>query len=377
MDFSRHNEHVRSLMDAFRRGEAPRVPASISTPTRFFVFCAEINRRGYTFTDYYNDPDVMWELQLEGRRWFSTNLIGDRPMGPPATQWPGVVVDFHGGGEEAYLGNEILCQPDQVLDSLPFLLDDKQRLDRLPLPDPMRSGWLAKQREFFEAFEDTRKRKDYHGLPVGPTQVRLGTDGPFTVAQKLRGTAEFCLDLVQDPAFARRLLHYVTEATVRYIEAWAPIVGQQFPKQSWGIADDSICLINEAMYREFVLPCHRRLYETFSTGGPNSMHCCGPAHHLHRTLVDELNIRHLDCGYATDVAFAREHVGPEIAYNWRFNPRLLCSRSADGTADAVRRMFASGACEGRRLMIQEVAYAQLRPRRWQEMYDAIRGTCVY
>lgn len=376
-DFAQHNAGVQRLMSAFERGAAPRVPAAIRAPTRFFVFCRETNRKGYTFRDYYNNPDIMWELQLAGHSWMCTHLAGDRRMGPPEDCWPGVVVDFHGGGEESYLGNDIFCTDDQVLDSHPFLRESRQRLADAPTPDPLTSGWMPKQREFYECFEEKRRRHEFEGLPVGSTQVRLGTDGPFTVAQKLRGTAELCLDLMEDPAFAHQLLTFVTDATVRYIETWAERVGAVFPRQSWGMADDSICLLGEDMYRRFVLPYHRRLYDHFSNGGPNSMHCCGPAHHLHHILVDELNIRQFDCGYATDVPAARVEVGPEITYQWRFSPRLLCSQTSAGIRDAVQTMFSSGACSGRRLMIQEVAYAQLCPERWHEMYRAIKDICVY
>ncbi|MCJ7600363.1 MAG: hypothetical protein MUO63_02545, partial [Desulfobulbaceae bacterium] len=53
----------------------------------------------------------------------------------------------------------------------------------------------------------------------------------------------------------------------------------EFPQPGWGFADDSIQLLSEATYREFMLPCHRRrslLKNKKSAAQTDRCACSGP-----------------------------------------------------------------------------------------------------
>ncbi len=150
-----------------------------------------------------------------------------------------------------------------------------------------------------------------------------GTDGPFTVACNLRGTGEFCLDLYEDPVFARELLEFVTEATIVRLHAVARFMGTTFPQPTWGFADDSIQLLSVDQYREWVLPYHQRLLAEFSQGGPNSIHLCGNVRRHLPTLQRELNIQSFDTGFLVELGELRQDLGPGALLRGNLHPRIL------------------------------------------------------
>ena len=175
-----------------------------------------------------------------------------------------------------------------------------------------------------------------------------GTDGPFTVACNLRGTTQFCLDLYEDPRYARELLDFVTQATIVRIKAVMESNQTQFPLDGWGFADDSISLLSEAQYREFVLPHHHRLLAAFSKGGPNSIHLCGRVQHLLPLLQKELNIQDFDLGFPVDLARARRDLGPNALLRGNLHPMILRDGPVSLIQEKTAEILRSGVAEGRR-----------------------------
>ncbi len=372
IDFKRHNEEVQELWDSFNSGKPIRTPAVMGVRTRYYVFNKEINDKGYTFRDYYNNPEVMMELQLKGQKWSRFNVVHDREMGLP-DEWDGIYVDFHGITEEAWLGNEIFWSDDNVVDSWPMLQEDKNKFYDLEIPDPLHGTLMARVYEYYEYLEDKRKNFEYEGRPIGRTIVQIGTGtGLFTLATKIRGTSEVCIDMYEDPDYYHDLMNFLTEASITRTEAWCDFLGIEYPQPSWGFPDDSIQLLSKDMYRRMVLPYHKRQFDVFSKGGPNSMHICGAAHHLHKIIRDELNVQTFDCGYGTDVIAGRREVGPEVLYQWRFHPNLLCDDVGGEIEKAVKWMFDSEAREGGRFILSEVSYAGMKLDNWDRMYKAAK-----
>lgn len=369
--YRRHNAEVYQLWRDFAVGRPERVPITIRTPTRFFLQRREINMEGFTFLDYYHHPEIMWEMQLRGQRWKRLTLLSDEYMGYPK-QWNGILVDFHGGLEEVWLGNKPVYFPDNVMDSLPALQENKNALWDWELPDPRHGPMMERVFEYYAYFEDKRKHSDYDGVPVGPTQLLLGTDGPFTLATKLRGTAELCLDMLTEPDYYHHLLDYVTTASINRIKCWLDFLGQTYPRASWSLSDCAISMLSPAQYREFVMPYHQRWMDAFSTGPYNSMHSCGPVHHLHKAIVDNVRITWFDCGFIADLGYSRRQVGPKIHFNWRFHPSVQASASETEIDGAVRKMLASGVTQGRRFVVEEVAYPDIDLRRWETLYRTLR-----
>ena len=67
--------------------------------------------------------------------------------------------------------------------------------------------------------------------------------------------------------------------------AWRKLAGIPIPNNDgFGFADDSVAMISTAMYREHVLPYHRRLCDAFSSPTQlRGIHLCGDAtRHFHK-----------------------------------------------------------------------------------------------
>ena len=94
------------------------------------------------------------------------------------------------------------------------------------------------------------------GRPVLPPRSLpgAGTDGPFTVAFKLRGATELCLDIYEDPKYVHDLLSFITEATIQRIRAVRQylidkkdVCSEEFETPGWGFADDERKCITGAL----------------------------------------------------------------------------------------------------------------------------------
>lgn len=352
-DFAKHNAEVRSVWEAFNAGHPIRVPIVFNFSTRFTLLTPELNPKGYSFKDYFEKPHIMMEMQLAQRKWIRYNVPQDQEMGPPKDSWGGINVDFQNIIEAAWLGCEIVYPPGEVPDTIPILRGEKKKLLRMEIPDPLQGNLMGRVYDYYHYFEEVRKDFDFEGKPLGPTSVSLGTDGPFTVACNLRGATEFCIDIYEDPQFAHELMSFVTEAIITRIKAWMDFMGVRYPMQSWGFADDSIELISGDVYREFVLPYHRRLVETFSLGGPNSIHLCGRASHHFKTLMEELNIRSFDTGFPTDLGAMRRELGPDVLFRGNIHPQLLRDGPPSAIEEAVGKLLSSGVMEGGKFILCE------------------------
>jgi len=107
------------------------------------------------------------------------------------------------------------------------------------------------------------------------------------------------------------------------------------------------------MYEEFVLPCHRRLFEAFSKGGPNSVHLCGDATRHFPMLQKELNIQSFDTGFPVDFAWLRSTLGPDAEILGGPSVPFLEVANADETLEETKRILESGIMEGGRFILRE------------------------
>jgi len=388
VDFAVHNEQVRRVWDAYRAGLPCRVPVSVSGSITNLICNPELNRAGWTFRQFFENPQVQIDAQLAYRRWCRFNLLADHEMGPPDSYQ--VAVDFQNSYDAGWLGCPLVYPGDHCPpDTEPLLRGRKEALRDLAPPDPLRGGLLGRAMEFFDYMQDACPRTEFEGRPVLPPD-RIpgeGTDGPFTLAYKLRGAAEVCIDLIEDPDYLHELLEFVTENLIRRMKAlrlwrWernpnAPDAGRF--QSSWWFADDAIVLLSVDQYRRFVLPCHRRLAAEFSDGSPISVHLCGDAARFFPVLRDELNARSFDTGFPMPFDRVRRELGPDVEV--RGGPSIALLRS--GPPAAIRREVAricgSGIMDGGRFVM--IAANNLAPctpvEHVEAMYRACREFGVY
>lgn len=356
VDFEEHNAQVREVWDAYRGRRPVRVPMVLGVNPRFTMFSPRLNPRGITFEQYMNDPQVMLERQLEHLDWVRHNLPQDAEMGPPKDGW-NVYVDFQNIYEAAWLGCPLRFYRDQVPDTEPIVQDDarKNKLFDTGIPDPFTGGLMRRNWEFYDYFR--RKQAagwTYKGLPIKDVSPCAGgTDGPLTVACNTRGTTEFMTDLVADTDYALKLLDFITTAAITRIRAYRQKLGQALKPKSFGYADDSLQLISTRMYRELVLPFHRRLIGELSEGETVSIHLCGDSTRHFRFLRDELKVQSFDTGFPVDFAWVREQVGPDVEILGGPRVAFLLAATPEEVRAEVRRILSSGILGGGRFVLRE------------------------
>jgi len=373
IDVEAHNAEVREVWRRFREGDPVRVPMTLGISSRFTLLDPAINIDGVTYEQYFGDPNVMFAWQLEHHHWVRHHLLYDAELGIPET-WT-VSVDFQNSYEQLWYGAELRFIDANVPDTPPFLTDASKRafIDRGP-PEPF-GGWMARNWEFFEHFREKAEGYEFHGRPVRAGSLPGGgTDGPFTVACALRGPAELCLDMVADPDFYHALMDLIVEATIARIRAFRERLGQEVESRAWGFADDSVQLVSEATYRELILPYHRRLVEAFGPDGPNSIHLCGDATHLFRTIRDELHVMSFDTGFPVDHGRLRRELGPEVTLYGGPHVEILRAGTPDAVRAETKRILESGVMDGGKFVLREGNNLApgTPPRNVAAMYEACR-----
>ncbi|MCG2658856.1 MAG: hypothetical protein L6437_01235, partial [Kiritimatiellae bacterium] len=113
IDFQKHNEEVKKVWDAFNKRHPCRVPVYIGGSIRNLFGNPEINTTGYTFEEFFNNPQAQIECQLIYTKWRRFNLVYDQEMGLPKDGWS-VGVDFQNSYDAAlygcpiqYFGNDV------------------------------------------------------------------------------------------------------------------------------------------------------------------------------------------------------------------------------------------------------------------------------
>ncbi len=312
-DFREHNRAVRELWDSYQKGTHTRVPMITGVSDRFYVLNPVTNPKNISFYEYSNDPDLMFDMQCAFSEYARFHIPGDHEMGIPEEGW-NVNVDFQNYYEAAWYGCEVRFPDGEVPYAVPLLKDNnKNLLFEKGIPDPF-GGFMAKAREYYDRFRERMKSAEILGQKITSLGAWFtGTDGPFTMACELRGADNVCIDLYEDPDYYHQLMEYLTESIIQRMKAWRKYTGQPEITKAFGFADDSIMLLSEEMYREYVLPYHKKMAHALSTmeerGG---VHLCGDATRHFKTLRDELKIYSFDTGFPVDHKAVCEELGEEV-----------------------------------------------------------------
>ena len=65
IDFAAHNAEVKEVWEAFNAGHPIRVPMILGVSSRLTILNPEANKLGFTYREYFNDPEVMFHGQLQ------------------------------------------------------------------------------------------------------------------------------------------------------------------------------------------------------------------------------------------------------------------------------------------------------------------------
>jgi uroporphyrinogen-III decarboxylase len=345
----------------------------LATNPRIWVQDPELNREGVTWKDFCSDPEVMFQTALKYKEHLAFNLPFDQEMGVPAEAWTLEIV-FGNVVEEAWFGAEILYPEGQVSATVPnFIGEHKQVVFERGIPDPF-GGIMAEQQRFYEYFLARAADFEFHGRPVRVSLPSpLGTDGPLTVANGLRGP-ELFEDMLRDQAYFHELMSFVTTAIIQRIRAWrAHLKLEPGPKGGY-LADDAIQFLSVKSYREHVLPYHRQILDALWGEGPHFMHLCGNVQRHFPTLVRELNVKAFDTGFPIRFETLRDEVGEDVEIQGGVQAADLVACSAQEITRKSIEILTSGIRRGGRFIFKEAN--NLPPRvpiqNLEAMYTAVK-----
>ncbi|NUN98889.1 MAG: hypothetical protein HUU16_22280, partial [Candidatus Omnitrophica bacterium] len=338
-DFARHNAEVRALWDAWNAGKPTRVPVIFGFNSRYFMNNPETNPQGLDFRAYSEDPDLMFDTLLGFVRWRQFNILMDAELGLPE-KWE-LWVDFQNYHEAAWLGCPIEYRDGQVPDTSPLFKDRPEKVMENGIPDPM-GGLLARGLEYYEHFKERASREEFLGRPIAIPPPFTGSDGVMTVACNLFGPEFVCTEMARDPDRIRVLFGFINDCTVARMRAWRALTGVPVPQDGFWYADDSIALISTRMYREHVLPHHRRVYAEFGTEKGRFIHLCGNATRHFKTIQEELGMEGFDTGYPVDFGRLRRELGPRARIWGGPRVELLRAGTESEVVEETRRILRSG-----------------------------------
>lgn len=349
-DFASHNAEVREMWAAYNAGTPYRTPIILGTASRYFMFNADANPAGLEFKEYFENRDVMFDAQLQFQRWSKFNLLQDQELGLPE-KWL-IGVDFQNFSEAAFFGCPIDYIEGQVPDTMPVFGDAPERIMEKGIPEPF-TGIMGKALSYYEHFKKRASQETFLGQPIEINPYGIWTDGVFTVACNLFGPDVVCLMMMEEPDRLHALLDFINTAGIQRLKAWRELCGLPARQPGYIYADDSVALISTGMYREFVLPYHKKLCDAFATPDPRAIHLCGDSTRHFPTLQSELNIQSFDTGFPVDFGKLRQELGPKVRINGGPHVEMMLSAKPDRIRGEVKRIMESGILEGGMFTLRE------------------------
>ncbi len=232
-------DHIRA---AFKRTFTDRVP--------FYPIIGAYAgvQNGMTVREYLQDARKLAQAQIKTYEELKHDVV---------VVMADLVKEAEAAGSKLRFPENDICSVER-----PVLADDKGRLAKMEVPDPLKAGRLPMYLEACEQMASAIKES-----PVGGVVV-----GPWGIAVAMRGAERLILDTFDDPAFVHDLMRFTTEFAKRFGEAVKDTkVGLSFSEPA-----SSCSLISPEIYREFIKPYHTELMNYFKERRVGtSLHICG------------------------------------------------------------------------------------------------------
>jgi uroporphyrinogen decarboxylase len=185
-------------------------------------------------------------------------------------------------------------------------------LEKYPWPDPFDMARVAGLREEVKSL---REKTDYAII----ADIMIG--GPFEQACRSRGTEQFMIDLCLDPGFARSFLGKLTDLAIGMWDAQLCAIGDlvDIVCQGDDLGMQAGLQISPEMYREFVKPCHERIFSFIhsKTKAKAWLHSCGSVYSIIPDLIEvgvdilnpvqtsaaDMGLKKLKREFGTEIAF--------------------------------------------------------------------------
>jgi len=157
-------------------------------------------------------------------------------------------------------------------------------LERFPWPDPLDAARFETMKQRADRFVSNEKKAYILGRHAA---------GIFEVALWMRGFENFFVDLAVNPSFASALMDIITEQKMRYWEHALDTVGENalIISEADDLATQRGPMVSLDMYREFIKPRHRRLFEHIKQKAQSRVyifyHSCGAVADMIPDLIEE------------------------------------------------------------------------------------------
>lgn len=267
---------------------------------------------GISHLDYYLDPEL----------WFQANLRIVREF-PDIILVPSWWTEFGMAAEPSVLGAKIRLWPDNtpsVQHTLYRLDDVTQLLDYDVRTDAFAGLTLQRIR-----MSRDRIHAAGHVLPL------VTARGPLCTAAFVRGTTEFMMDLVDDPAGSHALLDLCTGVVIDWLRAQHEVMGGDV--EGIFILDDIVGFVNEQHYLEYAAPYLKRICDAFPADWIRIYHNDASVDACLDHLPDAgFNV--LNWGKQKDIREVKRRVGARMCLMGNVNPLEIGVR---GTPAEVRQ----------------------------------------
>jgi hypothetical protein len=287
---------------------------------------------GVTYRDYYGSPAVMLEAQLAAKE-FAERRFGVGRFINPQVDSP--ACDF-----ASFLGMSVIVpEEDELpyLDSTRPVITSVAEADRVQIGDPKTSGLMAQRWATWQYYTA-------HGYDVG---FGGASGGVISVACEI-SSGRVLAGFVEDPEGTRRLLDVMVRAQVAMATFDASLHGAEYSGFGY-TGDDFSGLLSPAMYREFAVPCYRRLYEGHEERFMHSELL--RAEHL-RIARDEVGVTEFHGAGCKNVTLQEMHDIMGERFWAQLTPQEMLELSPAAIGERIRE-FAQSGC----------AYVQLYPGR--------------
>lgn len=341
-----------AVWQAYHAGKPTRVPVTLVTNNRVALLDDRIPNLNLTYREVFNDPGAMlraglWhQYVVRERHHLWCDYDSERPEA-----WH-VASHFQNVFEAWFFGCGVAYPEGEVPDTRPILTDDTKRaIFDIDIDRPLDRPPFSTAVEFYDRMSEIAAGHTFLDRPIIIDPPLFCTDGPLTNAMSIRGHG-ILMDMLDDPDYADALLAFFVEAGIKRRRAF--IDRFNLPDEPPWFADDSIALISEALYREMVLPHHRRWYE--ATGcefGKRSIHLCGDATRFFPLLKDELGVTSFDTGFPVDFGSLRKELGPDVEIWGGVEVALLMNGTPEAVYQRARSILTSGVMDGGRFILRE------------------------
>ena len=310
-------------MKAFAAGESiDRIPCMPLVTDQVYSLA------GGPMFQYYHSAKLMAQAQIHAFETYETDSVGSGPGLFGIAEAIGTKLEFPENG-------------------IPFVatpvLDNYQDLDKMELIDPYRSGRLPLILEALKIVQDAVKERAAVGCSVG---------GPLTSAAAVRGTDKFLRDICRNPAQVHRLLQYVTDNTLLFIDTLCDMG----IKPSIAEPTASGTLISAKHFREFTKPYLKQYSDRISTrwGSGPFLHICGDTIPILEDMVDT-GATVLSLDNQVDLAEAKNKAGHKVCLAgnvkpytlWKGTPQQVIAEVKDclrKACDSPKGFFLSSGC---------------------------------